>query len=247
MNDPTYSDDLITSPQTDYDSLRFVSRESSCPYLPDLQSRTEAFAVERLEGATYERMLARGFRRSGRVLYRPRCRACCECRQIRVPVEQFSLTRSMRRVWRRNSDVCVSSVALAPSHEKYAMFVRYLDAQHDDTMSRDYASFQEFLYFSPMETREYCYHLGKRLVGVSIVDRCPTGLSAVYMYFDPDHRARSLGTFSVLWEIDRCRREHLAFYYLGYYIAGTKTMSYKARFRPNEVLVADDRWERFGE
>ncbi len=242
MNDVQPWNTVISSAQADYDALRYVSPESPCPYLPDKKARSEAYSVAQLEGAAYERMLARGFRRSGRVVYRPRCRKCQECRQMRVPVDSFQPTRSMRRVIRRNADISVEEVRPVPDREKFALYLRYLDAQHDESMTRSYESFCEFLYDSPMETREFCYSLQGRLLGVSIADRLPAGLSSVYMYFDPDFAARSPGTFSVLWEIDYCRRAGLAYYYIGFYVAGSSTMSYKARFRPNEVLVGDDRW-----
>lgn len=240
------SNEPISSPQARYDTLRYVSPEIPCPYLPKQLSRCEAYLVDHLDPTVYEGMLARGFRRSGHIIYRPRCRTCKECRQIRIPVRQFVPSRSMRRVWRRNADVHVEVSDPVPTDDKHAMFQRYLDGQHDDTMSRSYESFCEFLYDSPLCTREFRYCLGRRLIGVGIADRVRTGLSSVYMYFDPDFSGRSLGTFSVMWEVNHCRAEGLVHYYLGFYVAGCKTMAYKSRFRPNEVLVGPDRWVSLG-
>ena len=239
------SNEPISSPQAEYDQLSGVSPEVPCPYLAGRQSRSEAYYADELDGGGYEFLLGRGFRRSGRIVYRPRCRQCHECRQLRIPVNEFTRSRSLRRVWRANADVQVEVGAPTATDEKYALFLRYLDSQHDETMARTRECFVEFLYDSPMDTSEIRYHLGERLVGVSLVDRCPGGLSSVYMYFDPDFGTRSLGTFSVLWEVDYCRREDHPFYYLGYYVAGCATMEYKARFRPNQVLVGDDRWGSF--
>lgn len=235
----------ISSAQAEYDTLRFVSDESACPYLAGREARHEAYLVEGLEPAAYERLLARGFRRSGRVVYRPRCRTCHECRQLRVPVEEFRPTASMRRVVRRNADVCVEAGRPEPSEEKFTLYRRYLDAQHDGTMSRSRESFLDFLYDSPTDSCEFRYRLGERVVGISIADRVPRGLSSVYMYFDPDCAARSLGTFSIVREIEFCRRAGLRFYYLGYFVADSRTMAYKARFSPNEILIGDDRWLTF--
>lgn len=239
--------EAITSTQDDYDALRFVSAESPCPYLAGQESRSEAYLVDRLDGHLYERLLARGFRRSGRVVYRPRCRHCRECRSIRLPVASFEPSRSMRRIQRKNADLRVAVGAPVATDEKFALFCRYLDAQHDATMARTYETFNEFLYDSPMETVEFRYYLGDRLLGISLADRCSHGLSSVYMYFDPSYSNRSLGTYSVLWEVSYCRKAGLPFYYLGYYVAGSGKMAYKARFRPNEVLVGDDRWVKFWE
>ena len=127
--------------------------------------------MDRLDGATYERLLARGFRRCGRTIYRPRCRACNECRQLRVPVAEFTPTRSMRRIARRNADVHVEVGDPNPTHGKFVLFTRYLDAQHDATMPRNYESFVEFLYDSPLRTDEIRYYLGRHLIGVTSARR----------------------------------------------------------------------------
>ncbi len=242
MVDPQVSEELISSAQADYDALRHVSAEQPCPYLPGRLARSEAYWVDQLAPAMYQKLLARGFRRSGRVIYRPRCRACRECRQMRVPVEQFTPTRSMRRVSKRNEDVVVRLDSLCPDEEKFALYLRYLEHQHDGSMSRTFDSFREFLYESPLPSCEFSYRLGGRLIGVSIADRVPDGLSSVYMFFDPDFAGRSLGTFSIVWELEHCRRERLSYYYLGFFIADSEKMSYKARFAPNQILVGDDRW-----
>ena len=237
--------EVISSPQAEYDSLRNVSGESPCPYLPHKRSRCEAYAVDDVGGDVYEEMLARGFRRCGRVVYRPRCNHCRECRQLRIPVERFVPSRSMRRVSRRNADVRVEIGDPIPTREKFNLFRRYLSGQHDGTMLRTFEAFVEFLYDSPVPSLEVRYTIGNRLVGISINDHCPGGLSSVYMFFDPEFRRRSLGTFSVLWEIAHCRREALPYYYLGYYVANSRTMAYKSRFRPNEILAGEDHWVTF--
>jgi len=241
-DDGSSSDQCISSSQAELDALRNVSSESPCSYLPGRLSRSEVYQADGLGGAMYEKLLARGFRRAGRIVYRPRCRGCHECRQIRVPVGEFTPTKSLRRVWRRNSGVLVTTGLPQLNAEKHQLFCRYLDAKHDGTMSREFEALREFLYDSPTTTQEFCYRVDGRLIGVSIADRCPTGLSSVYMFFDPMFAVRSLGTFSILWEIAYCRKMRLPYYYLGFYVAGSKTMAYKARFTPCELLVADERW-----
>src|SRR5262249_31948575 len=149
------------------------SPESPCSYLPGRMSRSEVYRADRLDGAMYEKLLARGFRRAGRIVYRPRCRGCHECRQIRIPVEDFSASHSLRRVWQRNSDVVVSTGRPQVDAEKHELFCRYLDAKHDGTMSREFDALQDFLYDSPTSTQEFGYRIADRLVGVSIADRCP--------------------------------------------------------------------------
>jgi len=216
--------------------------ESPCPYLPGRVACYDAYRIDVLPADIYERLMHAGFRRSGLMVYRPRCRGCTACRPIRVVVDRFAESKSQRRVRRRNTDVHVDVGPPQPTAEKFELFARYLDGRHDDSMSRDFESFRSFLYASTTTTWELGYFTGERLIGVSIVDVCPTGLSSVYVYFDPAESSRSLGTFSALHEIDLCRRQGMPYYYLGIWVKGAATMDYKDRFCPNEILTEEGVW-----
>ncbi|NIQ03741.1 MAG: arginyltransferase, partial [Nitrospinaceae bacterium] len=59
--------------------------------------------------------------------------------------------------------------------------------------------------------------------------------SAIYTFYDAPDPRMSLGTFSILKQIEFCRQKHIRYFYLGYYIADNASLVYKANFRPNEV------------
>jgi leucyl-tRNA---protein transferase len=213
-----------------------------CPYLPDRRA-AERFAVcEYLDPTMYELLMNWGFRRSGRVVYRPTCEGCTECVPIRVPVGRFAPSRSQRRVWRRNADVSVEIGPPTCTEEKWRLYVSYLRHQHDGTMSEEYEGFEDFLYTSPAETLEMVYRVAGRIVAIGIADLCPRALSSVYCFFDPAESWRSLGVFSALREIEECRRRGLPYWYIGFYIRDCRRMSYKSSYRPNELLTRDGRW-----
>ena len=81
---------------------------------------------------------------------------------------------------------------------------------------------------------------------ISIIDVLNDGLSSVYTFFDPDTLGTSYGTFNIVWQIEQCKALGLPYLYLGYWIAESPKMAYKARFRPVEMLRGG-RWERLTE
>jgi arginine-tRNA-protein transferase len=109
-------------------------------------------------------------------------------------------------------------------------------------MSGEWDEFHGFLHDAPAFTQEVVYRLGGRLLGAGVVDVEPQAMSAVYFYFDPDLSSRSPGIFNVLWLIEECRRRGVPWLYLGYHVAGSPAMAYKAEFRPHEILGDDGRW-----
>ena len=221
--------------------------EFDCPYLPGRRARHRCFCADELNPEVYHALLDRGFRRSGTIFYQPNCPDCNECRQLRLPVAEFQPSKSQRRVKRRNADITVRIDRPRLTDQKHQIYRRYLEFQHDGTMSDSYQSLHTFLYSSPVATLELEYRLGDRLIGVAIADRSADMLSSVYMYFEPAYAARSLGTYSALWEIDYCRQAGIPHYYFGFYIKYCNKMSYKARFQPCEVLNDDGQWVRYSE
>lgn len=215
-----------------------------CPYLDGRLARHVTLVPAPIVPGVYHSLMDLNFRRLGPVFYRPRCEGCEECRMIRVPVAAFRPSRSQRRCRARNEDLTVEMGRPAPSEEKRRLYERYLDSRHDGRMDASSAEFRLFLYTSPLRTEEILYRASGRLIGVGIADVEPLAMSAVYCYFEPDESARSIGVFNVLWMIEECRRRGLPYLYLGYYVRDCRKMSYKATYRPCEILGPDGRWVR---
>ena len=98
---------------------------------------------------------------------------------------------------------------------------------------------------NPFRTEEWTYYVDNRLIAVAYVDALPGALSAIYCYYDPNERARSLGTFNILSLLASADERGLSHVYLGYYVAGCRSLEYKRTFRPNEVLLPDGTWGAF--
>ena len=213
-----------------------------CPYLPDRMARHLTVLPTPMFGGIYHALMDLNFRRLGPVFYRTRCDGCDACRMLRVPVGEFSPSRAQRRCRARNAELEVAVGAPSITAEKLALYRRYLEARHDGQMDGSLAELQTLGAASPVRTLEIEYRLSGRLVAVGVADVEPAAMSAVYCYFDPDEGRRSLGRFNVLWMIDECRRRGLPWLYLGYWVALSPKMSYKAEYRPCEVLTTEGRW-----
>jgi leucyl-tRNA---protein transferase len=215
-----------------------------CPYLPGRESTSRAFYIHRLSPDLYQAFMDAGFRRSGKLIYQPACAGCRACQPIRVLTARFAASKSQRRCWRRNQDLTISIGSPDPTEEKFALYQRYVAHWHrSDDVSRE--SFESFLYESPVHTLEFSYRdLHGRLLAVGICDLSSRSLSSVYFFFDPAEAKRGLGTYGALWEIYWARAQHLPHYYLGYYVGSCGSMSYKANYRPHEILCGDGIWRQ---
>ncbi len=218
--------------------------EFACPYVPGRAARFSGFDCDRpLPEGLYDSLMQVNFRRNGSVVYRPDCRGCSDCRMIRLPVRGLQLNRSQRRCLSRNQDLTISIEPARPTDEKHALYARYLAARHttplgeEDAMDGSREEFEGFLYASCVTTEDLLFRdPGGALLAVSVVDREPRSLSAVYCYFDPTESARrSLGIFNILTLLGVAASRELDYVYLGYWLEDSRKMNYKAAFRPAEI------------
>ncbi len=217
----------------------------TCPYLPERVARMPLWRqLRRLTLDETDGRFARAERRVGVCLYRTECPACTACQGIRVPVATFVPTRSQRRVARKWEGV--GRVELAPATltaRHLELFRRHkhergLRQEGDEEMTPE--GYVGWLVQSCTFTVEMRYFHGDELVGVGIVDLGRTAASSVYFYFDPSFSHLSPGTWSVLQELELCRRTGREHLYLGLWAEGSPHLEYKADFGPHERLRDGD-------
>ena len=230
----------------------YLTVPSACPYLPNRFEQKIFTELKEDTAIELNDSLSKiGFRRSQKVAYKPACEDCNACLSVRIVVDEFVRSRTMRRVWKNNLDLEVADYPSSGTMEQYDLLSRYLDSRHAEggmagMSAADYATMVEE---TPVNTRlvefrrRNLHDDDEPLVAACLTDVLNDGVSMIYSFYDPAMRERSLGTQVILYHIEWARRLGLPYVYLGYWIEQSDKMNYKSRFRPLEMYV-DDLWQR---
>jgi leucyl-tRNA---protein transferase len=226
----------------------FITAPTPCPYLPGKFERKVFTHLIGADSRGLNTMLSQGgFRRSQNIAYRPACDHCQACTSVRVPVQDFMLSKNFKRVLRRNSDLVSEVVRARATSEHYSLFRGYIDTRHSEGGMADMSvlDFAAMVDDTVADSRiveyrfdERCENAGEMACAV-LMDILGDGISMIYSFYEPSYEARSLGTLMVLDAIARAQRMGLPYVYLGYFVKGSRKMEYKARFTPQQRLTAD--------
>ncbi len=236
----------------------FLTAPSPCPYIEgQFERKVFTHLVGDRAPELNDLLTQGGFRRSQNIAYRPACESCRACVSVRILIDEFKPSRTMRRIAARNADLIGAAHEAEPSTEQYSLFRTYLDARHkrggmSDMTVLDYAMMVEDTHVDTkiIEYRRRgpdSFITGKgegELIAAALTDTMADGLSMVYSFYNPELEDRSLGTFMILDHIARARAAGLPHIYLGYWVNGSRKMAYKVRFTPQEHLGPTG-WTRY--
>jgi arginine-tRNA-protein transferase len=194
---------------------------------------SEYFFATALSEIEFNELLIRGWRRFGMYFFKPSCNVCFECVPIRVRVNEFVPTKSMLRVINKNKDTVFKLEELKYSDEVYEIYREHSIDRFGKKTNKDDFKMSFFQFAVPAFLSKY--YVNDKLVGAGILDKSNEAFSSAYFMYKTDYDYLSLGTYSVIREIQMAKEFGLKYYYLGYYIKDNHSMSYKARFKPHDL------------
>ena len=223
----------------------FETVVDECPYIEGNQSASILVDPDhQIDRSLFSMLSKQGFRRSGEMLYAPKCPSCNACVSVRIPTETFTPSRSQKRVWKKNLDLRASIEEVSFEDEHFDMYFRYQQHRHpDSTMcDEDQTKYKSFIDSTYSYSRFLCFRLEGKLIGISVLDQFDGGLSAVYTFFDPEYSNRSIGTYAILYSLKLAKMHKVPHVYLGYWIEESQKMDYKRKFKPLEGYI-DRQWQ----
>lgn len=236
------------TPKSDFSDIVIIDETEPCPYLSGETARMPlCMPLSKISHPQTDLRLMHGYRRTGEFLYQTNCPNCKACESIRVDVEAFEFSRNARRVLKRGDKKFEQTIGeLQADPERIDLFNTHRRARGLAKRDTD-IDIEEYTWGfvrSCLDSFEITYRYEGKLVAVAICDIGKFSLSAVYTYYDPNFPKDSIGTYSVLKQIQLCSTRRIEHLYLGYYVEGSPHMVYKSRFRPHERLI-DGEWVLF--
>ena len=222
----------------------FITATHECPYLDNRKERKVFVTLDSLNPNLLNNILSKqGFRRSQNILYRPTCTDCNACLSARIVTNKFMLSKSQKRLQKKNDTLSRIIVEPTVTKDHYILFHRYVQTRHkaggmSDMNFNDFSSMVEE---SKVHTKLIEYRdENSVLLGVCLTDILDDGVSMVYSFFDPKLKTNSLGTFMILDHINYSKKLNLKYVYLGYWVKGSNKMQYKSSFSGLEVFASQE-------
>lgn len=161
---------------------------------------------------------------------------------LRIRLANFTLSKSQRRILRRNADLETFVKPIEITAETEDLFERHkrrfksgVPATIYDFLSHDPANV-------PTMGLEVSVRKGAKLLAASFFAVGNTSVSSIYGIFDSEQTTRSLGIFTMLKEIEFARKNGKSLYYHGYAYEGESYYDYKKRFSGLEQFDWKGEW-----
>ena len=215
--------------------------DDKCSYLEDKEQTTHYKIIENCSTESCESLIERGYRRFGKMYFRPICATCNECQSIKIDIKNFEFTKSAKRVMNKAKNIRTFIQKPNVSQEHLDLFDKYHLYMHEKK-GWNYSKTTSQHYYSSFVTGhgdfgyEVLYYDDEKLIAVDLIDILQNGVSSIYFYYDPEYAKYSLGKLSLYHQIKYAKNAGKKWIYLGYYVEECPSLSYKSEYTPYVTL-----------
>lgn len=221
--------------------LKEFSINDKCSYLDGKEQSTYYKVINDCSAEYCQDLIERGYRRFGKMYFRPICSTCNECQSIKIDVENFTFSKSQRRVMKKAEHIkgYMQKPSMSKEHlelfEKYHLYMKEKkNWEHSSVTPQSYYS--SFVDAHNDFGYEILYYDQDKLIGVDLIDILEDGISSIYFYYDHDYLDLSLGKLSLYNQIKYAKNSNKKWIYLGYYVEDCPSLSYKSHYKPYLTL-----------
>ncbi len=212
-----------------------------CSYLDNKEQTMHYKVIEDCSTFHNAELIERGFRRFGKMYFRPICSTCQECQSIKIDIDNYIFSKSERRVMKKAQHIksYIQKPTLTQEHldifEKYHKNMKDKKGwNYQETSPEHY--YNSFVNGDEDFGYEVLYFDENKLIGVDLIDILEDGISSIYFYYDPEYSHLSLGKLSLLLQIKFAKESNKKWLYLGYFVKDCPSLNYKANYKPYLTL-----------
>ncbi|MBL7829223.1 MAG: hypothetical protein JNJ57_21490 [Saprospiraceae bacterium] len=196
--------------------------------------------MEVMSGAEFDHLLNTGWRLLGNSIVRHNFSVCraeiCRTVPLRIRLEDFQPSKSQRQLMRRNAHLVVRRSHIRLSQQKMKLFDLHVGRLQERQPASLLSFLNPFSAETPVEGLEYRVYLDAKLVSCSFFHLGETAVSGTYCIYDPAYGPLSLGTYTMLLELQFAKEAGKAFYYHGYTYNVPSQFDYKLNFNALESM-----------
>jgi len=221
--------------------LKEFLHHDKCSYLSDKEQSLHYKVIDNCSKECNASFVEMGYRRFGKMYFRPICFTCNECQSIKIDVKNFKWSKSKRRVLRKAQDLKILIQKPSVTKKHLALFDKYHLYKKEKNGWEYYQAniesyFKSFVDGAYDYGYEVLYFDDNKLIGVDLIDLLPNGISSIYFYYDPDYSKYNLGKLSLYYQIIMAKERNFDWVYLGYYVKDCPSLAYKADYKPYKTL-----------
>lgn len=203
-----------------------------------IDETTEIFPME---GAVFDRFLQGGWRLLGRSVIRHNFAACrgriCQTIPLRIRLDRpLDFSKSQRQLLRKNADFRIVQAPIALTPEKESLFKKHTQRFEERQPLSVYSFLHPMAWEVPTPGLEFSIFDGNKHIASSFIHLGENAVSGTYCFFDTEYARRSLGTFTMLLELEYAQSLGKQFYYHGYCYDVPSQFDYKMNFNNLEAM-----------